>query len=606
LRPALSAAVALLGLGGAVAILLAGGGGDKRELEELVGAVDARLTEAAAGVHARVTTLADLPRLAAAVATDAATVGDLTQSELAFRPRAGETIEIGQVLKSGNPTTLLRIPAEGVVAPLAEPGVHLGIDGDRVILTEVVMVQPLERADELRGAVAVTWAVTLQPAASRVDALGRAAQLAVGNAAARIGSQAIAKGAKTIALPLQSAPGRGARLIVAKHGGGALPPLAAAALALAGVIGAALMWRRAPADDLASRTTSVSAPRTPSQIDATATDLARAGTEVAPAVDSGRQIGRYTVLRPLGVGGMAEVFLAQARGEAGFEKLIALKVLQKRWAADPTIVNHFLDEARLASRLNHPNIVQITDLGRAGDEYFIAMEYIEGSDLEQLLRLCRERGVRVPVGVALTIVRKICDGLHAAHSATGPDGKPLDLVHRDVKSANVFVARNGAVKVGDFGIAKATYAGRVAKTEVGQVKGTAAFMAPEHRTGEAVDRRADLYAVGAIAYEVLSGREVNLDLAAIAFKGRDGWPHLEKLGAIYEDLPPELDQIVGKALAFAKEDRYASCDELEAAIEAVASKHGLTASDKMVAQFVESALRSGRAAREGATASRPS
>jgi serine/threonine-protein kinase len=287
---------------------------------------------------------------------------------------------------------------------------------------------------------------------------------------------------------------------------------------------------------------------------------------------------------------MAEVYLARASGEAGFEKLVALKVLHKELAAQPVVVEHFLDEARLASRLIHPNIVQIDDLGKAGDEYFIAMEYIDGADLDRLLASGRARGEPAPLRVALAILRKICDGLNAAHTATAADGKPLDLVHRDVKSANVFVAKNGVVKVGDFGIAKANVESRVTKTEVGMVKGTAAYMAPEHRVGQPIDKRADLYAVGAIAYELLTGQEVNLDLAVLADKGRQGWPHLPKPSQVRPELPAVLDEIVFRCLAYDKTDRYPDCGVLEEALEQVATAANCVAGDKVVAQWVEAAL----------------
>jgi len=178
------------------------------------------------------------------------------------------------------------------------------------------------------------------------------------------------------------------------------------------------------------------------------------------------------------VGIYAEVFLARSEGEAGFGKLVAFKVLQPLFAAQPMAVDLFLDEARLVSGLDHPNIVQTHDLGRAGDRYFIAMEYVDGTDLARLVERLRQRGERFPLPFALAILCRICDGLHAAHTATGPDGQLLHLVHRDVKSANVFLSRTGAVKIGDFGIAKASHAVRMSRTELGQVKGTPSTMPP--------------------------------------------------------------------------------------------------------------------------------
>jgi serine/threonine protein kinase len=215
------------------------------------------------------------------------------------------------------------------------------------------------------------------------------------------------------------------------------------------------------------------------------------------------------------------------------------------------------------------------------------------------VRAVRARGEKVPLRVGLTILRKICDGLHAAHTAMDVEGKPLELVHRDVKAENVLISRSGAVKVGDFGIAKANQ--QVHKTQLGELKGTAAYMAPEHRTGQAVDKRADIYGVGAIAYEVLTGNEVNLDLAMLAHLGREGWPHLPAPTTVRADLPPELDAIVFKALQYEKDARYSTCETFEEALEVVQSRHGLNASDKVVAQWVESVISSTPASTSGSS-----
>jgi serine/threonine-protein kinase len=214
------------------------------------------------------------------------------------------------------------------------------------------------------------------------------------------------------------------------------------------------------------------------------------------------------------------------------------------------------------------------------------MEYIDGADLERLLQGSVARQALIPVDVALAIARHICDGLHFAHTALDRDGEPLGLVHRDVKSANVFVSRNGEVKVGDFGIAKVAGRMRTARTEIGEVKGTAAYMAPEQRAGLDVDLRADVYAVGALCYELLTGRVINLDLAMLAHLGRTGWPHLEAPSAVRPALPPELDEVVFRTMAFDREERYPTCQALQEALAEIVDRHGLGASDRAIAQWI--------------------
>jgi eukaryotic-like serine/threonine-protein kinase len=308
-----------------------------------------------------------------------------------------------------------------------------------------------------------------------------------------------------------------------------------------------------------------------------------------PASSMGR-IGRYDLLKTIGLGGMAQVYLARATGDGGFAKVLALKVLQPEFASQPEVVQHFLDEAQLVARLDHPNIVQTVDLGRAGDHYFIAMEYVDGADLSRLIEMSHQQRTPVPLPVALAILRRLCDGLHAAHTARADDDTSLGLVHRDVKSANVFVARSGAVKIGDFGIAKAVHPSRIRRTEIGLVKGTPGYMAPEHRLGQSIDGRADLYGVGAIAYELLTGAPVNLDLAILAQKGRDGWPHLPALSSLRADIPPQLETIVMKALSYEPDERFSDCAALESALEAVANLAAPPASDKTIAGWIRTVL----------------
>jgi serine/threonine-protein kinase len=344
-----------------------------------------------------------------------------------------------------------------------------------------------------------------------------------------------------------------------------------------------------PAPISSPRASSLSAPSL-SAVVAGSTPDEECELEIVLAPSNAPTIGRYTILRQLGMGGMASVLLARASGPAGFEKLVALKVLHKNMAADRTIVDHFIAEARLASHVVHPNVVQIIDLG-VGDDYFIAMEYIDGADLRTLWQAANQLRQQVPIAVAVTIARKICDGLHAAHTATDGDGTSLEIIHRDVKLANVFVARGGVVKVGDFGIAQANMLFREYRTEIGQIKGTTAYMAPEQRLGLAIDSRVDVYGVAAMAYQLLTGARINLDLARLAQLGQRGWPHLPPPTQMRRDLPREIDQILLKAMSYQPEERFESCEALEESFAYVASKYDLEATDKVIAQWVRELLK---------------
>ena len=369
-------------------------------------------------------------------------------------------------------------------------------------------------------------------------------------------------------------------------------------LAVAGLVLAIWLARRKPAVALPAPEPRLATPVPDLRVVALPT-----GGAATPPRDE--RVGQYTLVRLLGRGGMADVYLARAAGEAGFERLVALKVMHDELANNPKFVSHFLDEARLAAKLVHPNIVAITDLGRAGGKYVIAMEFVDGSDLERLIRASAARNAPIPVGVAIAIVRRLCDGLHAAHTAVDGDGRPLGLVHRDVKSANVLVGKNGAVKLADFGIAKIKSTTREARTEVGEVKGTAAYMSPEHRLGMEIDARSDLYAAAAILYELISGKEINLDLAMIAHLGKAGWPHLAPPSVVRPGVPKELDAVLFRAMAFEAADRYPTCEAFEEALAEIVESRGAAVSDKAVAAWIDEEIANVPATPPLATAETP-
>ncbi|HET6281318.1 MAG TPA: serine/threonine-protein kinase, partial [Polyangia bacterium] len=216
----------------------------------------------------------------------------------------------------------------------------------------------------------------------------------------------------------------------------------------------------------------------------------------------GMRLGRYELLEQLAVGGMAEIFLARAVGIEGFEKLVVCKCILSQRASDDDFVNMFIDEARLAAQLHHPNVAHVFDIGREGDLHFFAMEYVHGADVHEIQQAARGKG-GVPLEQALAITIGAAAGLHYAHEKTDGNGQPLGIVHRDVSPSNVLVSFDGGVKVVDFGIAKAT--SQWARTRTGSIKGKIACMSPEQCRGEALDRRSDVFAVGILLYELTTG-----------------------------------------------------------------------------------------------------
>jgi serine/threonine protein kinase len=278
----------------------------------------------------------------------------------------------------------------------------------------------------------------------------------------------------------------------------------------------------------------------------------------------GSKLDRYELICPIAEGGMASVWVARLRGKHGFEKLVAIKTILPRYAGDERFRDMFLDEARIASRIEHPNVVQIFDLGEEQDVLYLAMEFVDGDSLSKLNRSCQKRGVTIPTGVILRVLADACAGLHEAHELKDAAGQPLGIVHRDISPHNILISTRGIVKLIDFGIAK-TDSADATDAESGVLKGKIQYMAPEQALGRTVDRRADVWAVGAILYHLLTGRapyDGDNQLATL---------HLLEAGLPPPPLSPEvhpaLAAVVRKALAHEPSKRYASATELRDAME---------------------------------------
>ncbi|MGV3625245.1 MAG: serine/threonine protein kinase [Archangium sp.] len=297
-------------------------------------------------------------------------------------------------------------------------------------------------------------------------------------------------------------------------------------------------------------------------------------------------LGKYTLVKKLATGGMAEVFLARIDGPMGFAKKCVVKRILPHFNDDPRFIEMFLGEARLAAELNHPNLVQIFDFGEANGQYFLAMEYIDGPNLRVLNQATRSATGPMSFALAARIIALAAEGLHHAHELRNENGELVNLVHRDISPDNILVSRNGAVKVVDFGIAKASSQPHLTKS--GMIKGKMAYMPPEQLAREPLDRRADLFALGIVLYELVTGgmpfdatSEVSIIQALMSQQP------LEKPTTYRLDCPPSLEAIVLKCLEKDRERRYGSCRELQADLETFISSQGAAVGTREVADLVE-------------------
>jgi len=299
---------------------------------------------------------------------------------------------------------------------------------------------------------------------------------------------------------------------------------------------------------------------------------------------AGARVGRYELVYEIAAGGMASVYVARAHGVGGFERTVAIKVPHPHLRRDPEFGSMFLDEARLAARIHHPNVVGVLDFGDAGSLYLV-MEYIEGDHLAALIRAASAKGQRLPVGVALRIVLDTLEGLHAAHELVDDDGNRLNIVHRDTSPQNILVGIDGISRITDFGIARAE--ARASVTRDGQVKGKLAYIAPEQLASLPVTRQADVFGTGVLLWEALVGLRLFRADSEAETVNRVLKADVPVPSSLVPDLPAALDAIVMKALARNQVDRFESAAAFADAIE----KSGVPIeSHRAVASCVEELL----------------
>ncbi|MFO0722874.1 MAG: serine/threonine-protein kinase [Myxococcota bacterium] len=303
-----------------------------------------------------------------------------------------------------------------------------------------------------------------------------------------------------------------------------------------------------------------------------------------PEIGPIKRFGRYTLIKKLATGGMAEIWLARQSGVAGFNRFVVIKKILSHLAEEETFRNMFLDEARMSAQLQHPNIVQVYDLGEADETYFIAMEFIMGENLAAIAWRGVKRASPLSPTFAARIMADACKALDYAHRLRGPDGKPLEIVHRDISPQNILVTYEGEVKVVDFGIAKA--ASKSQHTKTGMLKGKFSYMSPEQCLGNPVDKRSDVFALGIVLYELCTGKrlfkhESELMILEMITKRRITPP-----SEVAENIPAELEAIILKALEKDVEIRYQSAQDLQIALEDFIRAQSEASSNSDVAEYM--------------------
>ena len=270
-------------------------------------------------------------------------------------------------------------------------------------------------------------------------------------------------------------------------------------------------------------------------------------------------------------GGMAEIFLAVQKGEQGFQKPVVLKRILPSLAEDPKFVRMLVDEAHIASKLNHSNLVQVLDLGKSGDQYFLVLEFVDGFSLEQIRRRAQAVKLKLPMPIIIYIVSALCRGLAYVHTRSR-NGQPLGIVHRDVTPQNVMISQQGEVKLADFGIAKAV--GKSEKSATGVIKGKFAYMSPEQATARPIDARSDLFSVGTVLYLLTTGRKpfdgaTDLD---IIIQVRRAKP--DKPSTVIRDINPDVERIINRALRADVGKRWQSAEQMADKLDAILVKLG--------------------------------
>jgi serine/threonine protein kinase len=321
-------------------------------------------------------------------------------------------------------------------------------------------------------------------------------------------------------------------------------------------------------------------------------DLVTSTDDASDSALVGERFGKYLIVGEVAVGGMAEVFLGVHEGLEGFTKVVVIKRVLPQFSANAEFVRMFVDEARLAARLDHPNVVRTYEFGEVANHYFTTMEYLPGEDLGKTLNKLISSQRMMPVHLAVGIVAQVCAGLHFAHQLTDTAGRPLNLVHRDVNPTNIIITYGGEVKLIDFGVAKTN---TNAQTVAGTIKGKIAYMSPEQLLSRGIDQRSDVFSTGVVLWELLAQRPLFMrdnEAATLYAIMNDPIP----LPSRYRpDVPPELDAIVMRALSRTPADRFDSAEEMEDALDQFLTRVTGKYDARSVARMLEDVFGSTRA-----------
>ena len=311
------------------------------------------------------------------------------------------------------------------------------------------------------------------------------------------------------------------------------------------------------------------------------------------STDLPRPFGSYTLLKLLARGGMGEIYLARTQGITGFEKYYAVKKLLKKFTHDNDVGTRFVDEAKLGARLQHPNIVQVYDLGRVTDELYMATEFVDGFDLRRVLRFCHEKKKRIPLDIALFVVREILSGLAYAHRQVDAEGQSINLIHRDISPQNVLVSFEGEVKIIDFGLAKSTQ--RSQETQANVLLGNFGYMSPEQARGHPLDVRTDVYSAGIVLFELVTGTKRFVEENPMRLLEMVARPTPIVPSDRVPGMPKTIDRIYSKSAAPAKEDRYENAEAFRDDVTAALHKINPKASRENLAQFLNHLFLGGQA-----------